>query len=195
MAPLLLGRSLVFDGPCGPVGGMIVEVEAYIGTDDPACHAAAGKTQRNRPMWGPPGRAYVYLSYGVHHCLNVVTEAEGVPAAILIRALAPSVGLETLAERRGKEPRVHRWLAGPGRVGHGLGLGLEQNDVDLVDGNLWIGLHRRPVKDVGRSSRIGIRRALERPWRLFIPGHPSLSRAHPAPSRGACGLDSAGYGS
>lgn len=185
MAPLLLGRPLVFDGPDGPVGGIIVEVEAYIGTDDAACHAAAGRTRRNQPMWGPPGRAYVYLSYGMHHCFNVVTEAEGVPAAILIRALEPSVGLETLAARRGKEPRVHRWLAGPGRIGQGLGLGLEQNDVDLVEGNLWIGLHRRPVPTVGRSSRIGIRRAVERPWRLFIPGHRSLSRALPVSSRRA----------
>ena len=158
----------------GPVGGRIVEVEAYLGPDDPASHAAAGRTARNASMWGGPGHAYVYFTYGMHHCLNVVTEREGFPAAILIRALEPTVGVDLLRERR---PHLAErfLLSGPGRVCAGLGLGRGHDGLDLVSGRLWVGRSRRAPRDVSRGPRIGIRVGLDRPWRLYLPGHPSVS--------------------
>src|SRR6187431_3521975 len=96
----LIGKVLVHDVRGRRTAGVIVEAEAYIGEDDPACHAAPGRTTRNAPLYGPPGRAYVYLNYGIHYLVNAVTEAEGQPAAVLIRALAPTDGLELMRERR-----------------------------------------------------------------------------------------------
>ena len=174
VAPGLLGRLLVFDGPRGPVGGRIVEVEAYAGTQDPACHAAAGRTRRNASMWGIPGRAYVYFTYGMHHCLNVVTEPAGEPAAVLIRALRPVLGQHLLARRLPHRPPERR-LSGPGVVCAGLGLDLRHDGVDLVTGPLWIGRGRLRGVRVERSPRIGIRRAVERPWRFLWKGDRSVS--------------------
>ena len=119
VAKELLGKVLVHRTPAGIAAGMIVETEAYIGEDDPACHAAPGPTRRNAPLYGPPGIAYVYLNYGIHYLVNAVTEAEGHPAAVLIRALAPVDGIPLMEERRvsnGREPssvlpRPHlRWI-------------------------------------------------------------------------------------
>jgi DNA-3-methyladenine glycosylase len=174
VAPALLGRLLVYDGPRGPVGGRIVEVEAYVGTADPACHAAAGKTARNAAMWGPPGHAYVYFTYGMHHCLNVVTEADGEPAAVLIRALRPEIGLPLLARRLPHRPPERR-LSGPGILCAGLGLDRRHDGVDLVTGPLWIGRGRARGIPAARSPRIGIRRATHRPWRFYWRGDPSVS--------------------
>lgn len=189
MAEALLGRLLVHESPDGPAGGRIVEVEAYIGPDDPASHAVAGRTARNASIWGEPGHAYVYFTYGMHHCLNVVTECDGFPAAILIRALEPTVGLDLLRRRRPHlAPR--QILSGPGRVCRGLGLGREHDGLDLVSGPVWIGRARSAPRAVARGPRIGIRVGLDRPWRLAILGHPSVSapswvgREPRGPSRG-----------
>src|SRR5204863_10210599 len=141
VAEALLGRVLVHETRAGRVGGRIVEVEAYVGGDDPASHARAGRTRRNASMWGEPGHAYIYFTYGMHHCLNVVTEREGFPAAILIRALEPTVGLDLLRTRRPHLAERHL-LSGPGRVCAGLGLGREQDGLDLVGGPVWIGRGR-----------------------------------------------------
>jgi DNA-3-methyladenine glycosylase len=151
-----------------------VEVEAYIGADDPACHAAAGCTGRNRTMWGPPGHAYVYFTYGMHHCLNLVTEREGFPAAVLIRALAPEVGTERLRRARPHLPE-RRLLSGPGRGGAGLGLTRAADGLDLTTGPLWVSRARRVPAAVGRGPRVGIRAGLDRPWRLFVAGDPAVS--------------------
>ena len=102
VASELIGKVLVHETRAGIAAGMIVEVEAYIGEDDPACHAAPGPTQRNAPLYGPPGYAYVYLNYGIHNLVNAVTEAEGSPAAVLIRALAPLDGIELMTRRRAR---------------------------------------------------------------------------------------------
>ena len=174
VAPELLGRMLVFEGPRGPVGGRIVEVEAYVGTEDPACHAAAGRTPRNASMWGRPGHAYVYFTYGMHHCVNVVTEPEGEPAAVLIRALRPALGLPLLARRLPHRPPERR-LSGPGLVCAGLGLDRRHDGIDLVSGPLWIGRGRLRGLRVGRSPRVGVRHAADRPWRFYWLGERSVS--------------------
>ena len=103
VAAELIGKALVHDVRGKRTAGLIVEVEAYIGEDDPACHAAPGPTKRNAPLYGPPGRAYVYLNYGLHYLVNAVTEPAGSPAAVLIRALEPLEGVEMMARRRGKK--------------------------------------------------------------------------------------------
>ncbi len=170
----MLGRQLVYEGPQGPVGGRIVEVEAYIGETDPACHGAAGRTARNRVLWGPPGHAYVYFTYGMHHLVNLVTERDGFPAAVLIRALEPTVGVEQIRRR---QPHLgeRALLSGPGRVCAGLGLGLEHDGLDLAEGPLWVSRARRRPERIVRTPRVGIRNGLDRPWRLYVAGSPSVS--------------------
>src|SRR6187455_2826388 len=119
---------------------MIVETEAYIGEDDPACHAACGPTLRNAPLYGPPGIAYVYLNYGIHYLVNAVTESEGWPAAVLIRALEPKDGVALMRRRRGKPAGgdVHDLCRGPGNLTKALGITLEQNYRDLTGSDLRI---------------------------------------------------------
>jgi DNA-3-methyladenine glycosylase len=156
------------------VGGRIVEVEAYCGTADPACHAAAGRTTRNASLWGPPGRTYVYFTYGMHHCLNLVTEADGYPAAVLIRALEPAVGLDLLERRAGHLPPRLR-LSGPGRVCAGLGLDRRHDGLDLSRGPLWVGRGRAAIGRCARSPRIGVRRGGDAAWRYYVAGNPSVS--------------------
>ena len=178
----LLGKTLVHVAPSGTTAGLIVEVEAYVGEDDPACHAAAGLTPRNAPLYGPPGCAYVYLNYGLHYLVNAVTESLGSPGAVLIRALAPCDGLALMRRRRGRgTPRaVHQvsddaLCRGPGNVTTALGITLARNRCDL-------GGHRLFIEDRGGQSparawsrRIGIRVGTDRPWRCYVPGCPSVS--------------------
>ncbi|MEK7329254.1 MAG: DNA-3-methyladenine glycosylase [Candidatus Eisenbacteria bacterium] len=179
VARALLGRLLVRDSPRGPRGrliGRIVEVEAYGGARDPASHAFRGETARNRTMFGPPGHAYIYLSYGVHHCLNVVTGSAGRAAAVLIRALEPIAGLDAMARRRGvRDPK--RLTRGPGCVARALGLTRTHDGLDLTRGPLWLTDHapRRQGRRIARSARIGISRAEARRWRFFLAGHPCVS--------------------
>ena len=120
---------------------MIVEAEAYIGEDDPACHAAPGPTKRNEPLYGPPGVAYVYLNYGMHYLVNAVTEAKGSPAAVLIRALQPLEGIELMMKRRGPGTRRIQeadLCRGPGNLTRALGITLKENTLDLTSSRLWI---------------------------------------------------------
>src|SRR3954471_1077438 len=128
----LIGCALLYDG----VGGVIVETESYE-RDDPACHAYVGLTERTAPLFGPPGRAYVYRSYGIHACLNFVCEAEGVGAAVLIRALEPLDGIEVMRARRGVE-REEDLCSGPGKLSQALGVDLDLNHTSLVDGPITI---------------------------------------------------------
>jgi DNA-3-methyladenine glycosylase len=145
------------------VGGRIVETEAYHFTE-PACHAHVGVTDRTRVLHGPPGRAYVYLSYGIHSLLNAVTEAEGVGAAVLIRALEPTEGLDQMARRRGRD--VRRELCnGPGKLTQALGIGLGLNGTGL-DGPIEILPAEGPPPRLAVGERIGITKAVELPWRF-----------------------------
>lgn len=178
----IIGKVLVHDHPAGRTAGFIVEAEAYIGEDDPACHAAPGPTKRNAPLYGPPGRAYVYLNYGLHELVNAVTEAAGRPAAILIRALAPIDGLDLMRRRRaarrrqGAAPVADVELCrGPGNLTVAMGIGLALNEANLTRGPLWIENRGIVAEAVVYSGRIGIRHAADRPWRCHWAGHPSVS--------------------
>ena len=165
--------------------GRIVEVEAYIGTEDRASHARMGPTARNRVMFGPPGIAYVYLVYGMHHCLNVVTEADGRPAAVLIRAVEPEAGLEAMRSARGRPAAPdHRLAAGPGCVGAAFGVDRSFTGMDLCSPDSPLHLAAAAPDELARAvvsgPRIGVAYAGEpwasRPWRLALAGSPSLSR-------------------
>ena len=175
----LLGKVLVHDAPAGRASGIVVEVEAYIGEEDAACHAAPGPTPRNQPLYGPPGFAYVYLNYGIHFLFNVVTEAEGRPAAVLVRALRPLDGLPLMRDRRtSSEGRVvpdARLCRGPGNVGRALDITLQDNRADLCGQVLF--LEDRGI-DVGPPTwgpRIGLTVGTEAQWRCFVAGDPCVS--------------------
>ena len=174
----LLGCVLVHASREGRVEGRIVEVEAYQGEDDPACHAAAGRTTRTEPLYGPPGHAYVYLIYGMYHCLNAVTRPPGRPSAVLIRALEPVEGLEIMRRRRGwaRNGRPDRDLTnGPGKLSRSFGLSLEHNRLDLTGRRLWIE-PGRPSERVAWTPRVGIRVGTERVWRAFDADSECVSR-------------------
>jgi DNA-3-methyladenine glycosylase len=157
----------------GDTAGVIVETEAYH-QSEPACHAYVGLTPRTRVLFGPPGRAYVYFSYGIHSLLNAVCEPEGVGAAVLIRALEPVEGIEIMRSRRGVE-RVEDLCSGPGKLTQALAIGLEHNGTDLRDGPITIEPGWEDVEPrVG--TRIGITKAAELPWRFAAPDARSVSR-------------------
>ena len=164
----------------GFASGIIVETEAYR-PEDPACHAYGGPTMRNRTMFGEPGLAYVYLSYGTHHLLNVVCEGEGVASAVLIRALRPLKGTELMAQRRGRESSL---CNGPGRLTEALGVDLSQDGHDLTAGDLTISKGEPPGKIVA-TTRIGLTRGTELPWRYLAVGDRNVSvRPRTIESRG-----------
>jgi DNA-3-methyladenine glycosylase len=179
----LIGRVLVHQTPAGLASGVIVETEAYIGESDPACHAAPGPTTRNAPLYGPPGVAYVYLNYGIHYLVNAVTEPDGWPAAVLIRALEPLEGERLMRRRRARgtgKPTAalltDALCRGPGNLTRALGISLAQNQRDLVGSALRIedaGLAARPV---AISTRIGINVGVEKPWRFYVSDSPAVSR-------------------
>ncbi len=170
VAPELIGATLLVDG----VGGPIVEAEAY-DREDPASHGYRGPTRRNRSMFGQPGIAYVYRSYGIHWCLNLVCEEEGSPAAVLVRALEPEYGLQRMRERRGLDD-LRLLCAGPGRVCQALGVTGDHDGLPL--GASPFELRAAPAAvDVVRGPRIGISRAAELPWRYGLAGSRFLSRS------------------
>ena len=177
VAPELIGVTLLVDG----VGGRIVEAEAY-DQEDPASHAYRGRTERNASMFGPPGRAYVYRSYGIHWCLNLVCEGEDVASAVLIRALEPTHGLERMRERRGLEdPRL--LCSGPGRLCQALAVTREHNGLALDRPPFELLALEEKAKLVA-GPRVGITRAAELPWRYAEAGSRFVSRAvRPASAR------------
>jgi DNA-3-methyladenine glycosylase len=158
------------------VGGTIVEVEAYH-PQDPAAHGYRGRTRRNASMFGPPGHAYVYRSYGIHWCLNLVCEDEGVAAAVLVRALEPTSGLDVMRSRRGTE-QVRLLCAGPGRLAQALAVTGQHDGLALDAPPFELRVRAAPV-DVASAPRIGISRAVELPWRYCLSGSPFLSRPVP----------------
>ncbi len=168
-APALLGWTLLVDG----VGGRIVEVEAYEETDA-ASHSYRGPRGRNTVMFGPPGRLYVYRSYGIHWCANIVCEPAGRGAAVLLRALEPTHGFDAMRGRRGvDEDRL--LCSGPGRLTQALGLTAAHNDADLLRPPFAL-LPPETDVTVDATARIGITKAVEQPWRYVVRGSPWLSR-------------------
>jgi DNA-3-methyladenine glycosylase len=169
VAPELIGATLLVDG----VGGTIVEVEAY-DHEDPASHGYAGRTARTASMFGPPGCAYVYRSYGVHWCLNLVCAEDGVAQAVLIRALEPTDGLDEMRARRGLE-QPRRLCSGPGRLCQALGVTREHDGLGLDDHPFELRA-RAAEPEIHAGPRIGITRAADYPWRYVLAGSRFLSR-------------------
>jgi DNA-3-methyladenine glycosylase len=174
----------------GEAAGVIVETEAYDATD-PACHAYIGRTARNEVLFGPPGHAYVYLSYGIHSLLNAVAEPEGSAAAVLIRALEPIRGIDEMRKRRSRSARarasaarlrVEELCSGPGKLTEALGVGLALNGADLLEPPFEISPRARSWNDteIVASTRIGITKAVELPWRYSAQGNRHVSRPWPA---------------
>lgn len=182
VAPRVLNLLLVADG----VVGRIVEVEAYAGERDAASHAYHGKTPRNATMFGPPGHLYVYFTYGMHFCSNIVCQEEGVAGAVLLRALAPVTGIEVMRSRRPRARRDRELCAGPARLCQALGIDRGRDGADLVAGSRGVQLvsdgtapPRKPLVTtrIGMSDRCGA--AIDYPWRFAVPGDENVSR--PAP--------------
>jgi len=188
LAPLLLNKLFVHDdAEAGRVAVRIVEVEAYAGSRDPASHAYRGRTPRNATMFGPAGHLYVYFTYGMHFCMNVVGEEGGDASAVLLRAGAPVAGLDVVRARRAKVRRDRDLASGPGRLAQALGVTREHDGADLTRGPLrllddGVAPPRRP----GRSTRIGLRagRGDRDRWRWWVPDDENVSRAKPSGGSG-----------
>ena len=175
VAPELIGCTL----EVGDCAGVIVETEAYDETD-PACHAFVGRTARTEVLFGPPGRAYVYLSYGIHSLLNAVAEPEGSAAAVLIRALEPTAGIDLMRERRGR-PELHELCSGPGKLTQALGVGLELNarPLDEPPFRILAPAEESDELDVVAGPRVGITKAVDHPWRYCAAGNRFVSKPRP----------------
>jgi DNA-3-methyladenine glycosylase len=177
VACALLGKLLVRETAAGQVSGRIIETEAYLATDDPACHAARGKTRKNASMFGPPGHAYVYPIHA-RYCFNVVTEPESVPSAVLIRAVEPLAGLELMQTRRGQD-RLRELASGPAKLCEAFDIGRDLDAWDLTQGRqLWIADAQGTLVEaaaIGRSTRIGVTSAEHLPLRFFIRNHALVS--------------------
>jgi len=176
VAEKLLGKLLVRELPEGTLIGKIVEVEAYGGRDDPASHAYRGKTPRNQVMFGKPGLAYIYFTYGMHYCLNVKAEREGVPGAVLIRALEPIEGIEIMKKNRGVE-KITELTSGPAKLTKAMRITTELNGWDLTLGKkLFICKPPREEKlEMVAAPRIGIKAGTERLWRFYIKNNAFVS--------------------
>lgn len=172
----LIGCTLLYEG----VGGVIVETESYE-ADDPACHAYVGLTERTRVLFGPPGYAYVYLSYGIHSLLNAVAEPEGEAAAVLIRALEPTHGIERMRERRGNKADTEL-CSGPGKLTEALGIDLGDNEADLCQEPFLLTSPAGEPPAIVTGPRIGITKAVENPWRFCAAGSRFVSRPRPVPA-------------
>ncbi len=184
VAPQLLGKVLVH----GELAGRIVEVEAYAGGEDPASHAYRGQTERNRVMFGRAGVLYVYFTYGMHFCANAVCGDEGEATAVLLRALAPLRGLETMRARRPAARRDVDLCNGPAKLCAALGIDRPFNGADLVTGDHGITIGDDgfvPPTRPGRSTRVGIRVGIEHRWRWYLRADPHVSRARGAGERRA----------
>jgi DNA-3-methyladenine glycosylase len=183
VARALLGKLLVHDAREGRTVGRIVETEAYLGRRDPASHAFHGRSARNASMFGPPGHAYVYFIYGMHHCFNVVTRPEGVGEAVLVRALEPIEGVELMRARRGIRRSDRELCNGPGKLVQAMGMSRADDGADLVSGALGIYapvLDRRDgrlsAREIATSARIGITRSADLPLRYYVRGNAYVSK-------------------
>jgi DNA-3-methyladenine glycosylase len=177
VARQLLGKYLVRIDAAGVRAGMILETEAYIGPDDKASHASRGRTPRTSVMFGPAGFAYIYLIYGMHHCLNIVTDQEDYPAAVLIRAVEPSEGLELMQKQRPLLD-VRRLTNGPGKLCQAFGIDRRLNGLDMCGEALFIEARAISPVDIVVTTRVGVDYAgpwRDKPWRFYIAGHPGVS--------------------
>jgi DNA-3-methyladenine glycosylase len=173
----MLGTVLECTTPHGKSSGIIVETEAYVGEHDAACHAAAGRTRRTEPLYGPPGISYVYFIYGVHWCFNAVTRAEGLPSAVLVRAVQPLSGERLMRERRGPKVSGVNLTNGPGKLCAALGIDGSLNGLPLQRGALVIREGEAvPQDQIVVTPRIGITKAADWPLRYFIRGNPYVSK-------------------
>jgi DNA-3-methyladenine glycosylase len=185
LAPRLLGHWLIRDTPQGPAGGPIVEVEAYM-SEDPASHSFVGKTERNKAMWGPPGHSYVYLIYGYHFCFNAVCAPEGVGEAVLVRALEPKFGEGFMHQQRPVADLKHL-TSGPAKLCAALAIDRSLDGVDLCNAASPLLIAKNPdlktfLKERGpvvTTTRVGITRAADKPWRFYLDGSPCVSRRIP----------------
>lgn len=176
VAPDLLGKYLVRLKDGERMIGRIVEVEAYRGSDDPASHAYRGQTPRNRPMFGNPGHAYVYFTYGNHYCLNITTQKAGTPGAILLRALQPVEGINSMRRFRPNVPDSEL-TNGPGKLTKALAIDKSLNEQDMtIRGPLFVEDHGKDDFEIWSSTRVGIREGLDRLWRFYIKGNPYVSK-------------------
>jgi DNA-3-methyladenine glycosylase len=178
VAQQLLGKYLVRVHADGLTAGLILETEAYVGLDDKASHASRGRTPRSAMMFGPAGFAYVYVIYGIHHCLNAVTEAEDYPAAVLIRAVEPCEGLELMRVRR-QVHDVRHLTNGPGKVCQAFGIDRGLNGSDLCGDVLCVEDRGTSPADIVVTTRVGVDYAgpwKDMPWRFYIAGHPGVSK-------------------
>lgn len=177
IARALLGKLLIHETPQGTVAGRIVETEAYL-ADDPACHAHGGKkTPRTATMFGPPGTAYIYLVYGMHHCFNVVTGPEGIGEAVLIRALEPVCGIELMQACR-NQLALHNLCSGPGKLVYAMGITRSLNAQSLMERPLYLAEpEAEPAKfKVVTTTRIGISKGTASPLRFYVKDNPFISK-------------------
>ena len=177
LARALLGKHLVF----GDLTGRIVETEAYLYRDDPACHAGRGRTARNEPMFGPAGNVYVYLIYGMYHCMNIVSGKTGEGEAVLIRALEPIRGIDLMRERRGIE-KIEKLCNGPGKLAQAFGITREHNNISLLDDGEMRLHDSREKPEIQVSGRIGLSLGGELQLRFFVRGDRFVSKGPPPPS-------------
>lgn len=183
LAESLIGKIFVHDeGPGKVTKGRIVETEAYLGNGDQACHAWRGMTERNRAMFGSPGRLYVYFTYGCHYLANIVSEPEGSAGAVLLRALEPVEGIGLMQERR-KQKKELSLMSGPGKLTQAMGIGPELYGESLLGNKCWIeDAPEIPHEQIITTTRIGISHSVELPWRKYLKGSPHVSRQHCASS-------------
>ncbi|MFB0526699.1 MAG: DNA-3-methyladenine glycosylase [bacterium] len=188
VAQELLGKTLVHKTDEGIISGKIIETEAYLGQKDPGSHAYRGITQRNKIMFGPAGKAYIYLVYGSHYCFNVVTEKDGVGGAVLVRALEPQEGIQLMKKHRRIDGPLARLTNGPGKLTKALGITGSMNGADLTGNKLFImsrtGSRKKesPSKDfsIASTARIGIKKGRNLPYRYYIEGSKFVSRTIPS---------------
>lgn len=175
----LLGKVLIRRLGRRSLAGKIVETEAYVGPHDLACHASKGHTPRTSVMFGPPGRAYVYMIYGFYFCLNVVTEPDGFPAAVLIRAVEPLENLDLMRELRNNPERDTNVASGPGKLCMAMSVDKQLNGADLLGTTIWIEDRKLDSGPIQTSPRVGVDYAGEykdKPWRFFVADSPHVSR-------------------
>lgn len=171
----MLGKYLVVNRRGKKLSGKIVETEAYRGLFDPASHAYKGMTPRNKIMFGEPGHAYVYFTYGMYHCLNVITEREGFPAGVLIRALEPREGIEIMKQRRKKE-KIEELTSGPGKLCQAMGIDATLNGADITGKTIYIEDRGEKAGKIISTSRIGIDEGKEKKWRFYIRDNRFVSK-------------------
>ncbi len=178
VAKELLGKYMVSFSEQGITVGKVVETEAYLGKTDPACHSARGKTSKNEVMFGPAGRAYVYIIYGIHYCFNVTTGDLNTPAAVLIRALEPIEGIEIMERRRGCK-KITELCSGPGKLTTAMGISMNENGKSLVSGPVRFFTKNQEKKEsrlIVTTTRIGISKAADLPLRFYLKQNPYISR-------------------